>query len=533
MKRDERARARWGAALLAALVLTSGGPALAYSRHGHGGVTPLGEHGRRERAERGDEGQPPSAAPGGTSLDSAGEGGRVFLRAEVSEHDPFVGQQVVLTLKLLSAVPIYKVEFTAPSFEGLKQAQPFLESDYSTSEGGTAYRVHEYRAPLYVSRPGAAQIGPASFSCRIKLGSGADTSGSMFDDFYSGRSVAGEGRTQPIRLDARPATGGAGVLVGKTEVSSGLAPAVVKKGQPATLTVEVKTFGDDDAVPTPRLPGLESFQIIADRPLTEWVPGPDGPFLVRKVFKFALLGKVAGAYTIPPVTVPYVDPATGRPKEAASEALTLRVGRGLPAGAAPGARGSTATVDTDENAVIRSAHATPPSRTVQDPLEGPGWAGIGVAFLAFAGSVGSCVAVSRARTAAADPGSVRRRRALRQATRDLTELAGASSDAPTVFYERVGRVLREFLGAKLDLPIGVLTPEEIEVKLSANGLSSGTPAEVRELLAFCELKRWSRVGNGSSGPRDGDQRDEVLSRTRSLITKLESELSGAAREVST
>ncbi len=521
----ERRRAqRWlGAvrALVACALLGAAGfvdPAFAGARPGHHGRAPLAEYGRRERVQR-DEAAAPAAAP--AALDAKGEGGRVFLRARVSSHTPFVGEQVVLILEISSAVPIYKLEFTPPELVGLKQAQPFVESDYSTNEAGVAYRVHEYRAPVFATRPGAGEIGPASFTCRVKLGATNEGGGSMFDDFYGGRSIPAEGRTQPIRIDARPAPGDGRAPVGETQVSAAIAPVSVKRGEPATLTIEVQSYGDDAMIPVPRVAALESFQVVADQPVTDWVAEPAGAFRARKTFKMALLGTRTGEFAIPPITVPYVDPAAGKMKEAASEALTVRVGRSLGAGFTK----STARGGDDLDA-IRSVRAPLPSTTTADPLAGPGLIGWAVAALAFAGSSGAMVQIGRKRRAAADPRWARERGAVRRAKHELDRVERAAGEAAEL-YEQIGRAVRDFVGSKVDFPPGVLTPEEVESRASAGGLSKATAAEMRELLLACELKRWARASAGVASTVDG--RGELLARARSLVARIDDELKTKAR----
>ncbi|MFN7954858.1 MAG: BatD family protein [bacterium] len=505
-------------ALLGALVVADA--ATARSRVGPDGRPDVTRHGRRERAQRDEPGTVDAPAQ---TLESTGEGGRVFLRAQVSDRTPFVGQQVVLVIQISSAVPIYKLEFTAPELVGLKQAQPFVESDYSTNESGVAYRVHEYRAPLFATRTGASEIGPASFTCRIKLGASAEGAGSMFEDFYSGRSIPGEGRTQPIRIDARPVPGDGRAPVGETEISAAIAPVSVKKGQPATLTIEVQSYGDDAAIASPRVAGLDSFQVVADQPVTEWVLEPAGAFRARKTFKLALLGSRAGEFQIPPITVPYVDPALGRLKEAASEALSVRVGRGLGSAATSGSgRG------VDDSDVIRSVHASLPRATVVDPLAGPGAIGWAAAVAALLGAGGAIFQIQRARRAAADPRWARERGALRRAKHEL-ERAERTEGEASLFYEQVGRVIRDFVAAKVDFPPGVLTPEEVESRLSDGGLNKATAGEVRELLVACELKRWARNAAASGAAGAGDGRADTVERARTLIARIDDELRTGAR----
>lgn len=517
-------------ALLALLALVIGSAAEARPRpRSADGRATLDLHGRRERAAReegGSDGAVSSSSSAAAPLEAVGEGGRVFLRAQVSEHTPYVGQQVVLTIQLLSAVPIYKLEFSAPQLVGLKQSQPFVESDYSTNDGGVTYRVHEYRAPLFATRAGAVEVGPASFTCRVKLGaSGGDGAGSMFDDFYSGRSIPGEGSTLPIRLDARPVPSGARVPVGATEISAAIAPLAVKKGQPATLTVEVKTCGDDAEIEEPRVAGLEAFQVVADRPVTEWVAEPNGAFRVRKVFKLALLGKTAGQYALPSVTVSYFDPAAGKLKEAASEALTFRVGRTLPTDG-KGARGKGG-LGEDETEVVRSVHTAVPGAVVVDPLAGPGALGGGIAAAGLVGAGVAIVLARRSQRAAADPRWAREQSAMRRARSALADAAKVA-DA-RAFHEQLGKVVREFVAAKVDLPPGVLTPEEVESRLGAGGLAKATASDVRDLLVTCELRRWAR---GADGATDGAGRDQLLERARTLLTRVDEELDRPAKEAS-
>ena len=92
-------------------------------------------------------------------------------------------------------------------------------------------------------------------------------------------------------------------------------------------------------------------------------------------------------------------------------------------------------------------------------------------------------------------------------------------------------MVREFVGAKLDLPPGVLTPEEVESRLAAGGLPEATAGEVRELLVLCELRRWARAEE--RGAADSASRDQVLERARALVARVDEDVSRGSRGGST
>src|SRR5262249_40982996 len=83
-----------------------------------------------------------------------------------------------------------------------------------------------------------------------------------------------------------------------------------------------------------------------------------------------------------------------------------------------------------------------------------------------------------------------------------------------IFYDRVARAVSDYLAAKLDLPPGGVSPEEMSARLRDVGLPGELADELRAFLAGCEEVRFAPAAGGGGMGR-------TLSRAESLVRALE------------
>src|SRR4029453_4228490 len=83
------------------------------------------------------------------------------------------------------------------------------------------------------------------------------------------------------------------------------------------------------------------------------------------------------------------------------------------------------------------------------------------------------------------------------------------------FHHRGAGALRDYLTAKLDLPPGAVTPEQVSARLREAGLGDGIANEVCAFFAACEVARFAPSAAG-----DGDLR-RTLDRAEEIVRALE------------
>ena len=144
------------------------------------------------------------------------------------------------------------------------------------------------------------------------------------------------------------------------------------------------------------------------------------------------------------------------------------------------------------------------------PLFGLGLVSPALLFLGLATS-------QRRREREASDDSIRRRRiAWSQARAELKALAGSQGG-----LQDASRILRDFLGNKLNLEGGALTPSDTAARLGQAGLSSELVERTRAFLAQCEQAQYAGPAAGAS--KLSDSQYQAL---ETLLTDLNQGLEG-------
>lgn len=207
--------------------------------------------------------------PAGTS-GQAGERNRsrIFLRAEIDNQRPYVGQQAVYTVRLYSSLPLLDGGIVPPSsddasvipLERPKQARSVVD--------GRPFYVFESKFAVFANKSGEIVLNPAVFQGVVSDpdGGGKDDDpfsgmfgGLMLPDLFAQKNVAV--RSGSVTLHVRPqpdGTGGEGWLPATdVSVSENVTPpqTEVTAGEAVTRTVTVSVGGQsENRVPDPSFP---------------------------------------------------------------------------------------------------------------------------------------------------------------------------------------------------------------------------------------------------------------------------------------
>jgi hypothetical protein len=465
---------------------------------------------------------------------SAGAGGApdVLVTAELDKSRASVNEQVTLSVKFYTAVPLMSnPEYVPPKLEGfLSEDLPPLRH-YNVVLKGRTYDLTEIKTALFPLQTGRLKIGNAVVRCQLQQQFNADPfSPDFFQRFFSqGLTTPQAPQTiasQPLALEVAPLptadkpadfTG----AVGRFTLTASVDKARSKVGDAVNLAVTVQGTGNLKAIGDPALPSLPSWRVF-DPVTAVNLDKKNDQVQGSKVIRTVLVPRVSGDLTIPPIKFSFFDPARRQYIEAHTQPLSVSVAPGEPNAApavgyqAPAIASAPGLTRVNED--ISYLHNPTPSRPFTRALEETAAAGPihVVPLLFFLWTVG--LAFLRGRLAA-DPKGARFRGAwkLAQVRLRAAEESTDSRSAAGLLTE----ALTGYLADKLGEPASGLTMRRVAELLQSRQPQIQAPAieRIRTLWEDLDSRRFAPPAAGAAG--DGSAVRQELA---DLLQILEKEL---------
>src|SRR5688572_4856048 len=230
-----------------------------------------------------------------TSTDFQGQ--NLFVEAEVNDSTPYVGEQIVYTLRFYQARDIFNAfeqpQYVAPPFTGF-WTENTEQSQYQVQAGGHLYDVTELRTVLFPSVMGPVTIEPA----RLVI------PGSFF-------SQGGELRTEPVSVEVKPMSAGAPAsftgAVGQFSLEAHTDISQSKVNEPITWLVTLSGWGNLNSLADPIWPEMPEWRTFETKASTN-AQFQDGHLAGSRVYEHLLVPQAEGEYIIPAVEYTYFDP---------------------------------------------------------------------------------------------------------------------------------------------------------------------------------------------------------------------------------
>ncbi|MCE5233482.1 MAG: BatD family protein, partial [Xanthomonadaceae bacterium] len=255
-------------------------------------------------------------------------GDAVFVEASVEPSTPYVGQQVLYTLRLYYAPNLTDGDLDEPHADGIEARRLGDDLHYTVERAGRMYHVVERRYALLPRVAGRLTVPGIGFRGRALALDGSDAF------FAEGQPVAA--RSQALALDVRAPPAGAAqpwlpARALSLDAEGWPADGRLRVGEPLTLTLTLKAVGlPFEALPALTLPALDGAEVYPDKP--QDATRDDGQWLTgTRVRKFAIVPTRAGTLALPAISVQWWDTQRDRAEVARVPARTLRV---LPAAGA-------------------------------------------------------------------------------------------------------------------------------------------------------------------------------------------------------
>jgi len=232
---------------------------------------------------------------------------------EWSRQQVFVGQQVLLQVSLRHSVQ-QQPSWEAPSFAGfLVQRLPVQGGQLERDASGRAVRLTRFTEVLFPTRDGVLEV---------------PRSNVLLQD-QRGRAVrVGVPATQIVAV-APPTLGRPDAFAGAVgDVSVRIRPERLETDLSSSIAFQVDVLG---TVHPSQLPSLDFEALLGDsaeiypRPGKTSIIDRQGELVVRRTYRFDLVGRAAGELRLPALSIPYFDPLLRTYREATTDPLRIVV----------------------------------------------------------------------------------------------------------------------------------------------------------------------------------------------------------------
>lgn len=455
-----------------------------------------------------------SRGPGGYVYDD-----RAFLGTVVSNPEPFVGEQITVTINLyvrqqLSQWPGTTQEPTLDGFWTRDLLPPSRTPDFNIQviQGVSFFAYTMRQVAAFPLREGDLTVGAMGVTIQ---------QGSPFD-ILMGQVSPDLARTGvPVTIHARalPTAGrpAGPVHVGTLALTSQLDRTQTPTGDAVTLTVRATGTGRIDGLELPDLtvPGL---RVLAPH-LETTMDAPGGRVGGMRSFEWLIVPEQPGTFTIASFHVAALDPATGLWSDVASPALTLTAAGNALVDPAT-AHAVTPADDTPE--LDEASAPLGPVRTEaglvrhRTRLASQPWYPYALGAFPVAWALMMFLRGARQRLTAREAALPQHARVAREAKKRLTtaEERAAAGDARG-FYAALTLAISAVVEGKLGESVGALTHRELERRLVERGMEAALAKRICTELEGADFARYSTSAAAK------DEMSSALDRGRELLASLD------------
>lgn len=422
----------------------------------------------------------------------------LFARASVSKTNPYQGEQIIITYKIYTQIPISQF-----AIDKLPGNRGFWAEDLSVGQqikqyeetvGGRRYQVAEIRrGALFAQESGKLDIEPLDLNVLAMVQQQRRRTGSiwdLFDDpfFNSRQAVERSLRTNRISVNVRPlptAPDNFTGAVGSFDVQGGLTGDKVKANEAISYRITVSGRGNLMLInaPQPEFPtAFEVYDPQIDDNIRKSSDGISG----SRTYEWILIPRNKGRYTIPEFCFVYFDPTSG-------QYVTKRIPK------------QEIVVDKNDAAAYDNSTSSNRPTTLNNihpvsklyPTKDKDSAGAPFYIIAAAIIVacGVVVFIFRKRKAAEqDVAGMRMKRAVRMARKRLKKAEGHLKGGDTGrFYEEIYRAIWGCLADKYNIPLANLNRDTVSACLAEKEVPQEQQQSIMQVLQDVDIARFAPI----------------------------------------
>lgn len=422
----------------------------------------------------------------------------LFARASVSKTNPYQGEQIIITYKIYTQVPISQFAIDKlPGNRGfwaedLSVGQQIKQ--YEESVDGRRYQVAEIRrGALFAQESGKLNIDPLDLNVLAMVQQQRRRTGSiwdLFDDpfFNSRQAVERPLRTNRISVNVRPLpttpdnfTG----AVGSFDVQGGLTLNKVKANEAISYRVTISGRGNLMLINAPQPDFPSSFEVY-DPQIDDNIKKASDGISGSRTYEWILIPRNKGRYTIPECEFVYFDPGSG-------QYVTKRIGK------------QDVVVEKNESATDDNIASSGRPTTLNNihpvgilhPIKNHDTPGAAFYIIAafIVATAGCVIALHKRRKAAEeDVAGMRLKRATRMARKRLKKAAAHLAGGDTErFYEEIYRAIWGCLADKYNIPLAQLNRETVSTCLAVRQVAAAQQASIMQVLQDVDMARFAPI----------------------------------------
>ncbi len=433
----------------------------------------------------------------GSARDPRGNSRDYFLEAAVDKKNPYVGQQVTLTLKFYIAVQNYgSPELSEPTMTGFWSEVIGNKPVYFQRINNRRYKVSERKYALFPTQTGELTIGRAMISATIATRRNTRDPFSMFGNVF-GRGKDITVRSDPVTVNVKSLptkkkpknfTG----TVGKFSITASADKRKVEVNQPVTVLFKITGVGNIKSVAEPAIPDLADFRIYRASS-SENTSRVNDKLGGTKIYEEVFIPGRPGEMTIPSISYNYFDPESRRYQTIKTRPIKISVIKPEGYVAAPQSPFQPNDISIGNEArdiryIKTDLGDTQPIGQVLifRPIY------IAVNGLPLAILAGLIVIRKRREKLQANVGYARSRSASKMARKRLSK-ARILSNKETVldFYAELNSVLVSYIADKLNISPHGLTTDKVRELLSARDASQELIADIINVFQKCDYARYA------------------------------------------
>jgi BatD DUF11 like domain len=444
----------------------------------------------------------------------------VLTVAEVDKRAAFVGEQVTLTYKILTQLPITQVEVKEiPSLNGFWVEEIEVpKNPTATNRIMNGKQYAEYiikKQALFPTKEGALQIPAATFGLVVRTSSGG------FFSLGTQESVFRKTEAMTLKVAPLPEAGKPAMFsgaVGNFKLESVIDKSTAETGDALNLKVTLSGSGNLKTITEFPLPDLPGFKIYSSKSNDQVVVRND-VLQGNKSWDYVIIPQAPGKERIPDLKFFYFSPTTKQYREASAPGLEVAVLKGK------GGMAAEATPTTLQQGIVKRGSdinyiklASGPLRDRSKRLYQSAWVWVGLlAPLLF--NAGMLFYTSHQARVRQDVKGFRSRRAGRVAEKRLAEAQNCLKNQQySQFHSILESSIGGYLSDKFNLPQIEITTQQIKRFMDERSLNSHLAEEVASLLKECNFARYAPV------QLDRSNLEALYQRAKSAIVRIESEV---------
>ena len=421
----------------------------------------------------------------------------LFARASVSNTHPYQGEQIIITYKVYTQVPLSQVGmeklpgnkgFWAEDLSANKQIK-----QYEETVNGQHYQVAEIRrGALFAQESGKLSIDPLDLNVLAMVQRQRRRTGTLldlFDDpfFNMAQAVEYPLHTKPVQINVKPLPSGPDDFsgaVGNFTVKGGLNLNKVKANEAVSYRLTVSGHGNLMLItpPSPQFPS--SFEVY-DPQIEDNITKGDNGVSGNRSYEWVLIPRSQGKFTIPAYRFIYFDPSTAQYVTLTIPEQTIDVAKG---------KASTSSIKDDVTLLNRDINYIHPiddldTATDEEHAGLPFFLSIAVIGLL---TVAAIFQTKKHQADTLDVTGMRKKRATRIARRRLKKAAALlGSDDTNAFYEEIYKAIWGCLSDKYSIPLSQLNRDSVSACLVEKQVPNEQQESIMKVLQDVDIARFA------------------------------------------